>query len=417
MTISRTRLATIAVALALAVTGLSGQSSADLFDGSVLHRIDLELNSQDWLKLKQNFQSNEFYPADVVWNGVTVRNAGVRSRGTGSRSGTKPGLRIVFGHYATDQTYLGLKSLILRNHTQDASATRENTAMWFYARLGIPAPRVSHARLYVGGQYAGLYSVVEEPDKTMLARLFGSIGDDVQNDGYLYEYNWVDEWRGSYLGSALDAYKARFSAKTHESKSDEDLYRPLETLVRLINDTPSSSFVTVVGERLDLTALVRYLAVQNFLAENDGFVGNWGINNFYLYRLENQKQHVVIAWDASEAFLDSAMAVEMRLDTNVLTRKLMEIPELRSTYFATLNEAADLAAEIPSGSTVGRLDGEIRRELALIDSAVRDDTLKPFSNNDFDQAATAMKAFAPGRITYVKCEVERLTTNPSRSCG
>ena len=350
-------------------------------------------------------------------NGQTVRNVGIRSRGNGSRSGVKPGLRVVFDHYATDQTYLGLKSLVLRNHTQDPSATHENSAMWFYGQMGIPAPRVSHARLYVNGQFSGLYSVVEEIDKKMLARLFGSIGEDVQNDGYLYEYNWIDEWRAGYLGSGLDAYKTRFTAKTHESKSDEDLYRPIESLVRLISDTPSSGLVAAISDRLDLTAFVRYIAVQNFLAENDGFVGNWGINNFYLYRLENQTKHVFIAWDASETFLRSDFDVQARLDGNVLAKKLMELPEYRSAYLATLKEAAERAAEVPAGGTTGSLDTEIRRELALIDGSVREDTFKPFSNDDFDRFGNVMKDFSAARITFVKCEVERLTTNPSRSCG
>lgn len=415
------RIRFVILACVVAVTGagapLSAQSATDLFDARALQRIDLNLNSKDWAKLKENFQANDYYPADLTWNGVTVRNAGIRSRGTGSRSGSKPGLRIVFDHYATNQTFLGLKSVILRNHTQDASAIHENVGMWFYARLGIPAPRVIHVRLYVGGQYAGVYSVVEEIDKTFLARTFGSIGDDVQNDGYLYEYNWVDEWRGNYLGTALDAYKTRFSAKTHNSKPDEDLFRPIETLFRLINDTPSSELAAAVGSRLDLTAFARYLAVQNFLAENDGFAGNWGINNFFLYRLENQDKHVFVAWDASETFAASNLDVQSRLDANVATRKLMEGAEFRSTYFATLKEAADSAAERSDSTAVGALESEIRRELELIGSAVREDPLKPFTNDAFDSAATAMKEFAPARISYVQCQIERLTSNPAKSCG
>ena len=34
------------------------------------------------------YLENTYYPADVTWNGIRVRNAGVRSRGRGSRSGT-----------------------------------------------------------------------------------------------------------------------------------------------------------------------------------------------------------------------------------------------------------------------------------------------------------------------------------------
>lgn len=58
-----------------------------------------------------------------------MRNAGIRSRGRGSRSGTKPGLRVDFDRYASDQTFLGLKSFILDNLTQDPSGVHE-TRRW-----------------------------------------------------------------------------------------------------------------------------------------------------------------------------------------------------------------------------------------------------------------------------------------------
>lgn len=408
---------TLALALAAAVVPIHGQTSADLFSSSVLQRIDINLNSADWAKLKQSFQANEYYPADLVWNGQTVRNVGIRSRGTGSRSGTKPGLRVDFGRYASSQLFVGLKAVILRNQTQDASAIHETAAMWFYEKMGIPAPRTSDARVYVNGEYAGLYVIVEEIDKKMLARAFGVVDQDTQNDGYLYEYNWIDEWRFGYLGSALDGYKARFSAKTHEKKPDEDLFRPIETLVRLTNETPASGLAAAIGERLDLPAFIRYLATQTFLAENDGFAGNWGINNFFFYRLENQAKHVFIAWDASETFVTPRAELQSRFEATVLVSKLMEIPEYREMYFATLSEAAAMAAEVLPGSDgLGALDAEIRRELDLIDGAVRDDRLKPFSNADFDQAKDTMRGFAAERIAYVNCEVSRLTGKSSNGC-
>ncbi|MGH9387837.1 MAG: CotH kinase family protein [Vicinamibacterales bacterium] len=410
MTSTRVFVAALAMAGGLAVTKVQGQSLADLFNPAVLHRIDLNLHSSDWAKLKQNFQINDYYPADVTWNGQTVRNIGIRSRGAGSRSGVKPGLRVDIDRYATTQLFLGLKAFVLRNQTQDASGIHETTAMWLYARMGIPAPRTSHARLYVNGQYAGLYVIVEEIDKKFLARVFGIVDENIQNDGHLYEYDWIDEWRFSYLGSGLEAYKQRFSPKTHESRTDEDLYRPIETLVRLTNETPTSGLVTAIADRLDLSLFMRYLAVQTFLAENDGFAGNWAVNNFYLYRLEDQAKHVFIPWDASNAFWGPRFDVTWRFETNVLVTKLMQIAQFRDTFFASLNEAADVAG------ARNALDTEIRRELDLIDSAVREDTLKPFSDSQFVNAGNLMRQFSGERVAYVKCEVARLTGQSSNSC-
>ena len=210
------------------------------------------VHSADWQKLKQNFLENEYYPADLLWNGQTVRNVGIRSRGHGSRSGTKPGLRVDFDRYATDQRFLGLKSLVLDNLTQDSSGIHETISMAMMGKMGVPAPREAHARLYVNNEYAGLYVIVESVDKGLLARVFGVVAEDTQNDGYLFEFNWLDEWHMDYLGEELGPYKDRFDAKTKETKSDEEKYRPIETLVRLINDTREDRLKDAIGAQFDL---------------------------------------------------------------------------------------------------------------------------------------------------------------------
>jgi spore coat protein CotH len=131
---------------ALAAASAQAQTADDLFSRTDLQRVDLWVHSTDWAKLKAEFQTNTYYPADMTWNGITVRNVGIRSRGRGSRNPHKPGLRVDFDRYTVAQQFLGLKSLVLDNVTQDASGIHESVSMAFYARLGIPAPRTLHTR-------------------------------------------------------------------------------------------------------------------------------------------------------------------------------------------------------------------------------------------------------------------------------
>lgn len=397
----------LAVVVVVCAAGrAAAQTSDDFFNPDALQRIDMWLNEKDWEKLKAAFQENTYYPADVTWNGQTVYNVGIRSRGLGSRSGTKPGLRVDFDRYSTSQTFLGLKSFVLDNLTQDKSGVKETVAMRFFTRLGIPAPRETHTRLYVNGRYAGLYGLVESVDKTMMGRVFGSIGDDVQNDGYLFEYNYVlgSPWRFTYEGSALDPYKARFDIKTNESKSDSTIWGPIEELVRLVNDTASASFEQTVGPRLDLAGFVRYLAAQNFIAQDDGFNGYDGMNNFYLYRLENSTSHVFIAWDEDNAFLSPDFQITTRLDDNVLTRKTLQLSAYSSLYFTSLSEAATSASDW--------MQAETERQLAMIAAAMQEDTVKPYTNAEHATARDTILAYAPARITYVQCEVAKTVGTP-----
>lgn len=390
-----------AALIALAVHPASAQTTDDLFNPDTLQRIELWLNESDWAKLKANFQENTYYPADVIWNGQTMRNVGIRSRGLGSRSATKPGLRVDFDRYSAGQQFLGLKSFVLDNLTQDHSGIKETVAMRFFTRLGIHAPRETHTRLYVNGRYAGLYALVESVDKTMMGRVFGSIGDDVQNDGYLFEYNYVlgSPWRFAYEGSALAPYKARFDIKTNESHAESLIWGPIEELVRLVNDTPSGSFEQTIGSRLDLPAFVRYISAQNFIAQNDAFNGYDGMNNFYFYRLEDSSVHTFIAWDEDNAFLAADFSITTRLDDNVLTRKTLELPDYRSQYFSGLTDAATSAADW--------MRAEMQRQFDLIHVAMQEDTQKPYSNADYAAERERLLMFPDARITYVRCEAAK----------
>jgi spore coat protein CotH len=384
----------------------SAQTTDDLFRATTLMRVDLELHSADWAKLKENFQQNTFYPADFKWNGMTVFNVGIRSRGRGSRSGTKPGLKVDFDQYSTNQKFLGLKSLVLDNLTQDPSGIHETVSMRFYERLGIPTPRETHVRLYVRGEYIGVYALVESVDKEFLKRVYGVIGDDTQNDGWLYEFVWQDHWLFTDLSTDLREVKLRFDATTHESKSDEDKYRKIQELITLANQTPNDRFVEVIGPRFDISGFIRFVAAQAYLGETDGFLGAFGINNFYLYRLENQQQHVLIAWDTDNTFWGSTFPVLPPRD-NVLMGKLMAIPEYEALWYQELARANEMA-EADSW-----LDTEITRQVQMINDAMKEDVYKPYSNNSYEGEAGEMLSFARDRVTYVKCALK----SGDRACG
>ena len=395
--------AAIVVAALLASVPASAQTQDDFFNPDVLQRVELWLNEDDWAKLKAAFQENTYYPADMTWNGITVRNIGVRSRGLGSRSATKPGLRVDFDRYNAGQQFLGLKSFVLDNLTQDFSGIKETATMRFFTRLGIAAPRETHTRLYVNGRYTGLYAIVESVDKTMMGRVYGSIGDDIQNDGYLFEYNYVlgNPWRFNYEGADLAPYRLRFDIKTNETHAPSLIWGPIEELVRVVNQSTSGDFERVVSPLVDLQGFVRYVAAQNFVAQDDGFNGYDGMNNFYFYRLEDSSTHAFIAWDEDNAFLSTTFGLTTRLDENILTRRTLEAGSYRAQYFSVLAEAADSAS--------GWLRQEMQRQFDLIHQAMLEDTQKPYSNDQYAAERERLLAFPDARITFVRCEVSKQT--------
>lgn len=395
------------VALSLPL-GAAAQTADDLFNSANLNDIKLALNSADWAKLKENFRDNTYYPADLTWGDLKVRNVGIRSRGNGSRSGVKPGLRVDFDRYASGQRFLDLKSLVLDNLVQDPSTMKEVISMSLFSRLSLPAPREAFVRLYVNNTLVGLYAVVESIDKSFLKRVLG------QNDGNLYEYNYLYPYNFEYLGADFAPYQELFDPKTNESHSTFDLFDAIERMVRTANEASDGAFESAISAFLDLPALARHLAAENYTAENDGILGYAGMNNFYLYELEDSTQFRVITWDKDNTFLQSDFPILQRTDQNVLVRRALAIPSFKQAYFDGLVAAADSAVDGQADGDAGTgwMAQEVERLYALVHAAVLADVNKPYSNDDFEAAVDGIRTFARQRSAYVKCEVAAQSGTP-----
>jgi spore coat protein CotH len=409
----------LALLISLPATA-AAQEMEEFFDDGVVHEIRLTINSKDWSALKSNFKENIYYPCSLQWRGVTVRNVGIRSRGLGSRSGTKPGLRVDLDRYAADQTFLGLKSFVLDNLVQDASLLRERVSMAFFRRMGIPAPRETHARLFVNNQFVGLYAIVETIDKGFLSRNLGQDSEGkVENDGYLFEYKFTDDYRFQYRGSDLEEYKF-FEPKTNENKAASQIWGPIEDMIQTMNEAPDGTFARDMSDYLDLGLFAKHLAIESFLAEDDGILGYAGLNNFYFYRFEHTKRSQFLPWDKDNTFHSIDLDVMRGVNENVLARRTLNVREYRDRFLDTLVEAASSADEPETGededgkkkdgedSGPGWLEREITRQYDQIRTFARSDTFKPQSNGEFEDAYQQLLEFARNRSSFVRDEVNAL---------
>jgi spore coat protein CotH len=382
------------LAAVFAAAPAAAQTASDLFDINTLQEIRLTVNSRDLRALRERFAENTYYAADLAWRNVKVRNVAIRSRGLGSRNGTKLGLRVDMARYTTGQTLAGLSSLVLDNLWQDDAMIRERLAFTLFERLGLPAPRESYCRLFINNEYQGLYAITEEIDGDFARRVTG------ETDGTVFEYHYVRDWRFEDLGDA-DHYKPLFEARTHRLDADSTLYNPIQELVREVNGPDDAVWRERVEQYIDLRQFMMHAAVEAFIADNDGLLGYAGMNNFYLYRQERSKRHRVFAWDKDNAFLfiDGPIATT---DANVLFRRAIEYADLREVYLSMVEQAARLAA------ADGFLALEVERLAAQIVEAAHADTRKPFANDRFDAAVDFMRDFAARRSAIVLADVARI---------
>jgi len=389
---------------------VAAQTTSDFFNDSVLHEIRIDIYPSDWQTLRDSFRENTYYPVDMRWlfdgKYVEAQQVGIRSRGWGSRSPIKPGLLVDFDRYNTNQRFLGLRSVVLRNNSQDPSMLHESVTFQLMKELGISVPRTAYTRLYVNDEYMGLYMIVESIDSLFLKNHLGEDG------GYLYKYSHgpvENHYLFEYLGSDPSLYCPQpFEPEPHDA---DPTCGAIVSMIRTINQASDAQFELAMSEYLNLGEFVIELAAEAYLAETDGVAGDFGVNNFYLYRNSSSNYFHIFPWDKNRTFWAVDRSVWQNMDENILSRRAFAIPALRNLFVETISRAAMIA-----GGPGGWLEHEIARKYNLIRDSARDDPnkqcddlqfggLKPCTNEDFEAAIVSMSDWARGRNTYVAAQI------------
>jgi spore coat protein CotH len=355
----------------LAVAAAPAQARDPVFHPAALHETRLYLDPGAWRALQVNYLGNQYYAADIAFDGRILEQVGIRSRGEGSRDPNKPALKVDFDRFVPGQRMRDLRSVSLKNLVQDPSMLRERLSMAVFEAMGIPAPAIAFTRLYVNDEYWGVYNLVENVDKALLASRLGEDG------GALFSYQWstAPPYDFSWKGEAPAAYvPAPFAPETNvDSTAGADLV----AFVRAINETPDASFAAEMSRWIDVEQFLTYVAVENALAERDGLVGVEGMNNFFLYQYAGRRRFVFIPWDKNTALHDASWPFDFRLGTNVLTRRLLQQPAMQSVYLGALRKAAT------SFVNERWLLPILESSYALIQEAALADPKKPHSNKQF----------------------------------
>jgi spore coat protein CotH len=190
-------------------------------------------------------------------------------------------------------------------------------------------------------------------------------------------------------------------------------------MVRAINEAPDEQFTSAISQYIDMNAFFREIAAENFVAEQDGIIGDYALNNFYLYRFENSLRSIFIPWDKSNAFWAVDWNIFHNFTTNVLTHRALNVaPDLIGLYQDTLRQIADTA-----GGPGGWLEQEVLKESQQIRQAVYDDKLKlcdegatgylhPCTNDEFEADIARLIQFAEQRSDIVRTQLDGVQAGP-----
>ena len=108
---------------ALGGSAVSMEYEDKLFDTEEIISINIKMDENEWDEMLKNASSEEYYSCDVVINGTTIHNVGIRPKGNTSLSSIamdpdtdRFSFKLEFDHFVEGQTCYGLDKLILNNN-------------------------------------------------------------------------------------------------------------------------------------------------------------------------------------------------------------------------------------------------------------------------------------------------------------
>lgn len=364
--------------------------NGELFRDDIVPRIDININP-DSLKLivdKTDIWSEHEYLADFVFdNGHvrdTLKNIGFRLRGNTSRFSQKKSFKVSFNTYEKGRKYYGVEKLNLNGEHNDPSIVRTKLCCDLAKKMGIISSRANHVKLFINGNYFGLYINVEHIDEEFVKSRFGN------NDGNLYKCTYPADL--NYKGTNPDLYKFdNEGVRAYELKTNEEIddYSDIAELIYKLNFTIASNFACEMDNIFNVENYIKIMVFDILTGNWDGYAYNK--NNFYLYHNSKTGKFEYLLYDLDNTYgIDwfnvdwSARNIYSWPKTNEkrpLFTKILDNPIYKSMFTAHMKKMLDsifIPAEINN-----YLD--LKRELIRLDAAADTYRIKDygFTYSDF----------------------------------
>lgn len=368
-----------------------------LYDPKVLRTLFITFENPDWEdELAFFYNTDVEVPATVIVDGKTYNEVGVHFRGQTSfkmvGDGQKRSLNLSFDDRHDKQQLLGYQTLNLLNSAADPTFLRAMLYMQI-AREYLPAPKANYVRVVINGESWGVYVNLQQFNSQFTKEAAGGADARWKVPGSPRSRGAGLAWLGEDVAQYRNYYEIR-------SRDKPESWAKLINLARLLNQTPPDKLVAALEPILAIDEVLRFLAVENALINNDGY---WArASDYSLYVDEAGRFHVVphdvnetmrpiesFGWGRFDGGAPPGMgAVDLDLlagaddASKPLLSKLLAVPELRQRY---LGYQKDIAEKWLNWDRIGPLAATYQ---SLIAADMKTDVRKLGSTEAFTRGVT-----------------------------
>lgn len=390
--------------------------ASDFYRLDEIQSIHLQVAENDMQRMLSALPERIYVRASFRWRDTSVHNVAIRFKGNSSSSPAQQHKRsflIKFDEYDADQSFLGLRRVSFDNGIQFGSVFSEPIIAEILREEGLKTHRCNYAKLFLNGEYRGVYVNVERIDETFIERHLADA------NGLLFK---VDEGGPGanlqFLGDDPAAYERAFEPETKSAKRGR---ARLVEFLKMINESPAKDFAANLDAKMEVNDFLRVTAVMLLSGAFDQLTG-WHPHN-YLYYDGKHDRWQYLPWDLDVGFCESAFGhIQVLADWNAawpvagqqpnpLLERIVADPELLQRYRDTARIILDKYFE-PE-----RLCAIIDARYQLIKEDLRADPypLRRVTNpgdQSYDDIVASMKTFVRKRYASARQQLENPGKRP-----
>lgn len=293
--------------------------SAEFFKKGMIPRLRIQISDAELEKLRAD---NRAYVRCTIQENKTIyKDVAIKLKGAAGsfrEFDDRPALTLNADKFTKGQTFHGLDKFHLNNSVQDETCLQEWLSEELCRAAGIPATRVTHARVWLNDRDVGLYVLKEGFDQTFLSRHFED------STGNLYDGGFVQD---------IDADLEKDAGKGPDDHSD------LRALLDACREPDIETRWKRIEEHLDVEAFISFMAFELMACHWDGYTQNR--NNYRIYFNPTDHKARFLPHGMDQMFGDPNASV---LDPPgaIVASTVMLNPAWRKRYRERLNELLPL---------------------------------------------------------------------------